>query len=146
MKYVAWVDRVLNAARRLHAQDPETARYGMQVLQLPAALGFGDVASQPGFTDSADGLFGAIHDALGDLEELGARRDIGPELGIDLGDTARYRAAHREIAAVAGYSGGAHRVNGDGRVGPASDVLCCYCLLGAELAAVSAVAHVSVGW
>ena len=27
MKYVAWVDRVLNAARRLHAQDPETARH-----------------------------------------------------------------------------------------------------------------------
>lgn len=75
MKYVAWVDRVLNAARRLHAQDPETARYGMQVLQLPAALGFGDVASQPGFTDSADGLFGAIHDALGDLEELGLVED-----------------------------------------------------------------------
>ncbi len=75
MKYVDWVDRVLNAAARLAAEDPETARYGMQVLKLPAVLGFGDVAFQPGFTDKPGGLWGALHDALGDLEELGLVED-----------------------------------------------------------------------
>src|SRR5438309_667322 len=76
MKYVTWVDRVFNAARRLHAQDPETARYGMQILQLPAVLGFGEVASRPGFSDSDDGLWGAIHVAIGDIRQLGLVDDL----------------------------------------------------------------------
>ena len=75
MKYVDWVDRVLNAARRLHAEDPETAMYGMQVLQLPRVLGMGDVASQPGFVE-AGGLWEALHDALGDLELMGLVDDL----------------------------------------------------------------------
>lgn len=75
MKYVDWVDRVLNAARRLHAEDPEKAMYGMQVLQLPAALGMGDVASQPGFVE-AGGLWEALHDALTDLEHVGLVEDL----------------------------------------------------------------------
>ena len=75
VKYVDWVDRVLNAAARLAAEDPETARYGLPVLKLPALLGFGDVAFQPGFTDAPGGLWGALHDALGDLEALGLVAD-----------------------------------------------------------------------
>jgi hypothetical protein len=75
MKYVDWVDRVLNAAARLAAEDPETAMYGMQVLQLPRVLGMGDVAERPGFVER-DGLWEALHDALSDLEHLGLVKDL----------------------------------------------------------------------
>jgi hypothetical protein len=75
VKYVDWVDRVLNAARKLHSEDPETAMYGMQVLQLPKAMGMGDVASRPGFVE-AGGLWEAMHDALRDLQHMGLVEDL----------------------------------------------------------------------
>jgi hypothetical protein len=73
MKYVDWVDRVLNASAQLAARDDNAAIFGLQTLQLPAALGFGEVASQPGFTDGP--LWDALHDALKDLDALGLIED-----------------------------------------------------------------------
>jgi hypothetical protein len=101
VKYVDWVDRVLNAAARLAAEDPETARYGMQILKLPAVLGFGDVAFQPGFSDAPGGLYGALHDALGDLQALGLVEDLGahtfklPRHALDLTEASIKTSWHQ---------------------------------------------------
>lgn len=69
MKYVDWVDRVLNAAARHCASSDEAALYGMNVGELVPLLGFGDAASQPGFMDGD--LSEAVQDALQDLDDLG---------------------------------------------------------------------------
>lgn len=71
--YADWVDRVLNAAAQVAAGDDDAAIFGLQTLRLPAALGFGEVASQPGFMEGP--LWEALHDAIRDLAALGLIED-----------------------------------------------------------------------
>ncbi|MFN8630240.1 MAG: toll/interleukin-1 receptor domain-containing protein [Chloroflexota bacterium] len=74
MKYVEWVDRVWKAVAAYADVHDDAALYGVQIMQLPEALGFGSAASQPGFV-SAGGLWEAIHDALDDLQQMGLVHD-----------------------------------------------------------------------